>query len=80
MSKAVVKYSVRLANHRTSVSLEPAFWQAIHDIANQQHIPVRQLVEQIDHQRLHQPTTNLSSALRVYVLLFYRDKLHQTGK
>jgi predicted DNA-binding ribbon-helix-helix protein len=58
------KRSVVLAGHRTSVSLENAFWDALKAIAGNRNSTVNQLVTEIDKQR----DGNLSSAIRVYVL------------
>jgi len=59
-----VKRSVRIAGHPTSVSLEPEFWDALREIAAARALSVNNLVAEIDAGR----STNLSSALRVYVL------------
>jgi len=59
-----VKRSVRIAGHPTSVSLEPEFWDALKDIAKTRGLSINELVAEIDTGR----STNLSSALRVYVL------------
>jgi len=61
---AMKKRSVVLAGHRTSVSLENAFWDALKTIAGSRNATVNQLVTEIDKQR----NGNLSSAIRVYVL------------
>ena len=61
---AMKKRSVVLAGHRTSVSLENAFWEALKTIAGNRNSTVNQLVTEIDKQR----NGNLSSAIRVYVL------------
>jgi len=58
------KHSVLLDGHQTSVSLENAFWQRLKDIAKKQDVSLNSLVTSVDHAR----TTNLSSALRVFVL------------
>ncbi|MBL8670801.1 MAG: ribbon-helix-helix domain-containing protein [Alphaproteobacteria bacterium] len=59
------KRSVTIAGHRTSVSLEAAFWQALKDAARARGISVAALVEEIDTRR----AGNLSSALRVFALI-----------
>jgi len=65
MSKAsLVKHSVRVAGHATSVSLEGAFWEALREIAEQRHVSVNALLSAIDAQR----GGNLSSAIRLFVL------------
>lgn len=60
-----VKRSVRIAGHRTSISLEPQFWTALQKIADQKGTSVAGLIALIDKGRAG---TNLSSAVRVYVL------------
>jgi predicted DNA-binding ribbon-helix-helix protein len=74
MSRAdagVVKRSVSIAGHRTSVSLEAPFWDALKEIAERRGISVQQLVGEIDAGRGAQ---NLSSAIRVFVLDEARGK------
>ncbi len=65
------KRSVVIAGHRTSVSLETAFWAGLKEIADHKAISVNRLVELIDADRV----TNLSSAIRVYVLNTIRGGL-----
>jgi predicted DNA-binding ribbon-helix-helix protein len=64
VDQTVKKHSVVIAGHRTSLSLEDAFWQALKDLARREGISVNALVERIDSTR----SGNLSSAARVYVL------------
>jgi predicted DNA-binding ribbon-helix-helix protein len=61
----VVKRSLSIKGHRTSISLEAEFWTRIKCIACQKKISVAQLVAEIDSTRSQ---VNLSSALRVFVL------------
>ena len=61
----VVKRSVAIAGHRTSVSLEAPFWDALKDIAAVRGASVQALVAEIDAGR---GGANLSSAIRVFVL------------
>ena len=63
-TRGVVKYSVRIAGHPTSVSLEPAFWQALGEIASRRRLSVAALLSAIDAER----TGSLSSAVRLFVL------------
>jgi predicted DNA-binding ribbon-helix-helix protein len=60
----LVKHSVRLAGHATSVSLEPAFWDALGKIALRRGLSVNALLSAIDAER----NGNLSSAIRLFVL------------
>lgn len=62
------KRSVVIDGHRTSVSLENAFWGALKSLAIRKEMTVNQLVTQIDRER----DGNLSSAIRVYILLSQR--------
>jgi len=59
------KRSITIAGHRTSLSLEPEFWQEIKHLAAAQNISLAQLISDIDSIRGNR---NLSSACRVYVL------------
>jgi predicted DNA-binding ribbon-helix-helix protein len=61
---AIVKRSVRIAGHATSISLEAAFWQGLRDIAATRRVSVNALLTAIDAAR----TGNLSSAIRLFVL------------
>ncbi len=61
----IVKHSIMVAGHSTSLSLENIFWEQLRKIARSQKIPVSTLVAQIDGAKIQ---TNLSSAVRVYVL------------
>lgn len=55
---------MRIAGHRTSLSLEAAFWEELKDIAVKRGLSMNQLVAEIDKER----AGNLSSALRLFVL------------
>ncbi len=69
MKSPVVKRSIVIANHKTSVSLEDAFWQGLKDIAIARQVTLSDLVASIDAERRH---GNLSSAIRLFVLDHYR--------
>jgi predicted DNA-binding ribbon-helix-helix protein len=60
------KHSISLRGHRTSFSLEEAFWQEIRMIADHRHMAIASLIAEIDSNR--RSDCNLSSALRLYVL------------
>jgi predicted DNA-binding ribbon-helix-helix protein len=62
---AIVKHSLSVAGHRTSISLEQAFWDGLHAIAKRKGESVASLVARIDAGR---GGANLSSAIRVFVL------------
>src|SRR5713101_8982620 len=67
MKSSVIKRSIVLAGHKTSVSLEDAFWRALKEIAGGRHITLSDLVSSIDSERQQ---GNLSSAVRLFVLDF----------
>jgi predicted DNA-binding ribbon-helix-helix protein len=77
MKSPVVKRSIVVAGHKTSVSLEDAFWNGLKEIAGRRHMTLSDLVGAIDSQRQH---GNLSSALRLFVLDFYRTQLSDLHK
>ena len=59
------KRSIRIAGHRTSLSLEPQFWEQLKRLAAARSMSLAALIAAIDHSR---GRSNLSSAIRVYVL------------
>ena len=67
----VVKRSIVVDHHKTSVSLEDDFWNALREIAHGRGETFSQLVGSIDANR---QTANLSSAIRMYVLWYYMDQ------
>ncbi len=69
MKSPVVKRSIIIAGHKTSVSLEDAFWKSLKEIAGNRDITLSNLVAEIDSDRCH---GNLSSAIRLFVLNHYR--------
>jgi predicted DNA-binding ribbon-helix-helix protein len=70
MKSAIAKRSVVIAGHKTSISLEDAFWECLRRIANDRGQTLSALVGSIDDDRQR---GNLSSAIRLFVLGFYRD-------
>jgi len=71
MKSPVIKRSIVIAGHKTSVSLEDAFWQGLKDIAVDRHMTLSDLVASIDTGRAH---GNLSSAIRLFVLGHYQRR------
>jgi predicted DNA-binding ribbon-helix-helix protein len=71
MKSTVVKRSIVVAGHKTSVSLEDAFWESLKDIAKARRVTLPDLVGGIDTNREH---GNLSSALRLFVLGHYKTQ------
>ncbi|WP_300030517.1 ribbon-helix-helix domain-containing protein [uncultured Roseobacter sp.] len=74
MSRRPVKRSVTLKGHRTSISLEDEFWQALRAIAAEKSLPINALVAEIDVQRGAE--TGLASAIRLYVLADLQARLN----
>jgi predicted DNA-binding ribbon-helix-helix protein len=72
MKSPIVKRSIVIAGHKTSVSLEDAFWKGLKEIARGRSLTLSQLVEAIDSERTQ---GNLSSALRLFVLGHYRVQI-----
>ena len=64
-----IKRSFTIAGHRTSISLEAAFWEALKAAASEEQMPVARLVARIDDAR---GGGGLSSAVRVWILQHYR--------
>jgi predicted DNA-binding ribbon-helix-helix protein len=75
MKSLVFKRSMVIAGHKTSVSLEDAFWESLKEIAVQRQKKLSELVAAIDSERQHD---NLSSAIRLFVLDFYRTQLSES--
>ena len=69
MKSPIVKRSIVIAGHKTSVSIEDAFWVALKDIAANRRTTVAELVAAIDSGRRQ---GNLSSAVRLFVLDYFR--------
>ena len=71
---AVVKRSIVINSHKTSVSLENEFWFALREIAKKEYVAINTLVARIDGSR---GSPNLSSAIRIYVLSYFRRAYEQ---
>jgi predicted DNA-binding ribbon-helix-helix protein len=66
----MIKRSVTIAGHRTSVSLEEPFWEALRKLAKKREMTLAALIAEIDGKR---KGANLSSAIRMYILEYYRN-------
>ena len=76
MKSPVVKRSIVITGHKTSVSLEDAFWTGLKDIASSRNLTLSELVASIDGGRRQ---GNLSSAIRLFVLDHYRALAGSAG-
>jgi predicted DNA-binding ribbon-helix-helix protein len=66
---ALKKHSILIAGHRTSLSLEVAFWDQLKAIAGRRRLSLNKLIEEIDRARTRDAKlASLSSAIRVFVL------------
>ena len=74
MQSTIVKRSIVVAGHKTSVSLEDAFWRGLKEIARERNMTLSDLVGSIDSSRQQ---GNLSSAIRLFVLSHYRSGLDE---
>ena len=72
----VLKRSIVIAGHKTSVSVEDEFWDSFKEIASERGMTVASLIRKIDGDREH---ANLSSAIRLFVLGVYRDQIASLG-
>jgi predicted DNA-binding ribbon-helix-helix protein len=72
MKSPVVKRSIVIGGHKTSVSLEDAFWNALKEIAASRGMTLSEIVKAIDSDRQH---GNLSSAIRLFVLAHFRSQV-----
>ena len=71
MKSPVVKRSIVIAGHKTSVSLEEAFWNGMKEISARRNMTLSELVGEIDSNRQQ---GNLSSAIRLFVLDYFRNR------
>lgn len=71
------KRSLSIAGHRTSIALEPQFWDALEAMAAERNTSMASLIKSIDETRA---STNLSSSARLAVLAWYQQKLNSTAQ
>ncbi len=76
MKSLIVKRSIVIAGHKTSVSLEDSFWKGLKEIAAQRGVTLSAMIAAIDTER---PSSNLSSTLRLFVLEHYRTMVGAAG-
>ena len=77
MKSPVVKRSIVVAGHKTSVSLEEAFWNGMKEISGLRNMTLSELVGEIDNNRQQ---GNLSSAIRLFVLDYFRSRPRMCGR
>ena len=74
MKSTIIKRSVVIDGHKTSISLEDAFWNCLKEIAKGRRQSLSHLVANIDAERKF---ANLSSAIRLFVLGYYQDQYNR---
>jgi predicted DNA-binding ribbon-helix-helix protein len=76
-----VKRSVEIAGHKTSISLEPLFWDLLRQAAMQEGVPLNALIAQIDAERLEaQQPCGLAGAIRIWLVAAIKDAALKDGK
>ena len=71
MKSSVLRRTIMIGGHRTSVSVEDAFWNSMKEISGQRDMTLSELVGEIDSNRQQ---SNLSSAIRLFVLDYFRSR------
>ena len=71
MKSLIRKHAIVINGRKTSISIEDAFWEPLKEVATARGTSVAKVISMIDS---HHQNTNLSSAIRVTVLEFYRDR------
>lgn len=64
------KHSITINRHRTSITVEPLFWDSLKNIAKENNTSIRALIEKIDES----DPDNLSAAIRIFVFKYYKGK------
>ncbi|MCC6778770.1 MAG: ribbon-helix-helix domain-containing protein [Hyphomicrobiales bacterium] len=77
MKSTVIKRSIVVAGHKTSVSLEDGFWNGLKEIASARNVTLSDLVAAVDAERVD---GNLSSAIRLFVLNCCRERCGSQAK
>ena len=71
-----VKRSVEIAGHKTSISLEPLYWELLKQAAQAELLPINALVARIDAERIQAPVTpGLAGAVRIWLVAWLAERL-----
>lgn len=76
MSTRLVNRNVAMQERRTSIRLEPEFWQALHEICERETLSLSALVQRLE---AHRDTTGRTSTVRVYILDYFRAAATEAG-
>lgn len=72
------KRSVEIAGHKTSISLEPLFWELLKQAARAEGLPINALVARIDAERIQAPVPpGLAGAIRLWLVAWLVSELRQ---
>jgi predicted DNA-binding ribbon-helix-helix protein len=75
-----VKRSVEIAGHKTSVSLEPLFWDLLRNAAAEESLPLNALIARIDAERIEaRAATGLAGAVRLWLAARLCERLARSG-
>ena len=70
-----VKRSIEIAGHKTSISLEPLFWDLLREVADDEGVPINAIVARIDAERIRAKTPpGLAGAIRVWLAARFIDR------
>ena len=73
-----IKRSVEIAGHKTSISLEPLFWELLQQAAERERLPLNALVARIDAERIDaDPAPGLATALRLWLVADLAERFNQ---
>ena len=75
-SSVIKKHSIIITRHKTSISLEDEFWESLRSIASEQGETLSNLIININANREY---ANLSTAIRLFILRYYRDEVERQG-
>jgi predicted DNA-binding ribbon-helix-helix protein len=77
MKSKIIQHTIKVGDRKTSISIEDDFWNSLKEIANQRGETLIHLLSNINAER---KTANLSSAVRLFVVGFYRDQFNSGSK
>ena len=77
MISSLITKNVKVNGRRTSVRLEPQLWRALEDIASFEEKRIDEICNQVNARRMNKG--GFTSALRVHIISYFRDRVYQTG-
>lgn len=76
LRSTLINRNVTVGSHRTSIRLEPAMWEALHQVCRREGKTLHELVTSIERERAQ---SSLTAAIRVYVMTYYKDAATDEG-